>query len=169
MTPQAQKDMAELGLDEQALAAKQEHISQLLNGSVHQQLKASVALIDQTPDPYDALTRCENCEELKLDVKASKDGDVLLCDDCAKALAPKPRKKRSDAGKPKPKAPAIAQQPGKISAEQYERLNDLIVTAEDRRKEYEVAADNEAKALAHLEAAIRERNNFIDELAGKGK
>jgi hypothetical protein len=54
---------------------------------------------------YDGLERCENCEELKADVRASKDGDVLLCDDCARALAPKPRKPRSDKGTHKPKPP----------------------------------------------------------------
>ncbi len=116
----------------------------LMGDGLGEQLKASLELVGEKT-PYD-------------------EGGPFNLDTIAKQ-----RKPRKDKGTHRVKPPAIAQQPGKISAEQYERLNDLIVTAEDRRKEYEVAADNEAKALAHLEAAIRERNNFIDELAGKGK
>ena len=144
MTPQAQKDMTELGLDEQALAERQEHISQLLNGSVHEQLKASVAL--------------EN-EKLNNLIPSAWGG-------LAGGTKP-PRKKRSDAGKPKQKAPAIARQPGFLSAGQVLRLRDLIDTRETRRIEVEAAKDHLANREGALDAADNELDDFLNELQDK--
>ena len=138
VTP-AQKDMAELGLDEQSLAERQEHISQLLNGSdkLGEQLKASVALMDgmRPPDAF----------------------PVTL----------KMRKKRSDAGKPKQKAPAIAQQPGFLSAEQASRLTDLINSQESRRAEYDAAQDHVEFLAGRLDAARQELYDYLLQLQGK--
>lgn len=155
MTPQATKDMAELGLDEQALAARQEHISQLLNGSVHEQLKASVALMDKPQSKLVGRTieEIEHLNRISQGIEPAKP----------------PRKKRSDAGKPKQKASAIAQQPGFLSAEQASRLTDLINSQETRRAEYDAAQDHVEFLAGRLDAARHELYDYLLELQGKGK
>jgi len=77
---------------------------------------AATAQPSAKTSPYDALERCENCEELKLGVSAGAD-DVALCPDCVKALSKPLRKRRSDAGKPKPRKEAPEQDVHKLMVE----------------------------------------------------
>lgn len=144
MTKAEEAAMEELHTTPEKLAERQEHISQLLNGSIHEQLKASVAI-----------------ESKKLDNLIPSAWGGL-----AGGTKP-PRKKRSDAGKPKQKAPAIAQQPGFLSAEQASRLTDLINSQETRRAEYDAAQDHVEFLAGRLDAARQELCDYLLELQGK--
>lgn len=136
----AQKDMAELGLDEQGLIEKQAKLKQLLYGphKLGAELMTGIAQQTETQTARDTITQ-------------------------------KPaRKRRSDAGKPK-KAPAIAQQPGFLLPEQAARLTDLINTQETRRVELECAEAHVGHCQGRLDAVRQELYDYLAELQGEGK
>ena len=142
MTKTEQAALDELNMTPEALAAKQEHISQLLNGSdkLGEQLKASIALVDPN-------FGAGNTPEI---------------------THSKPtRRPRKDKGTHRVKPTAIAQQPGFLTPEQASRLTDLINSQESRRIELESAEAHKALCLGQLDAARQELYYYLLELQGK--
>ena len=168
MTGRELAAVQELGTTPEALAARTVEMDRIARETKAVSSRDMAAGADDgKSDPYSALECCENCDEFKLDVRASKDGDVMLCDDCAKALAPNPRKPRSDKGVPRIKAAAAAAAPapeqGKLSSTQASRLLDLIASAESRRVEWDAAQAHASKAQERMHDADAELLAFIRE------
>lgn len=151
MTKAEQAALEEMNTTPEKIAAHQAHISQLLNGSVHEQLNASVALI--SGETINAVPQVPKYVETT--------GQIVG--------ATIQRKRRKDAGIPRQKAPTIAQQPGSLSAEQASRLRDLIGSRESRRVELDATAELLGQHQTAFNHACLELNAFIDELQGKGK
>jgi len=104
------------------------------------QAKVAAILHGDKPqsDPYDALERCDKCEELKLDVKQTRYGK--RCPECAP-------KRRSDAGVPrKPRTQPSEQAPGVLTREQVAHIDKLRLKMRDTENNLAAATD------ANLEA-----------------
>ena len=157
--------LIELGLTEEQLAERGAKVSAMLVSTAAHVPITSPDVEAASFDPYAGLERCENCEELKLDVKAGKD-DVALCPECVKALTPKPRKPRSDKGKPKPPKPT-PQATGVLTTAQVLEITRLYA-AEMLAVDVSRQAQMEAVILAgKVEEAYNARCAYLETLAGK--
>ena len=113
------------------------------------QAKVAAILHGDKPqsDPYDALERCDKCEELKLDVKQTRYGK--RCPECAP-------KRRSDAGVPRTQP--SEQAPGVLTREQRDKLGKLI----HERDQARIAWDAAVSACDEAEVAFRQADEWLD-------
>ena len=178
MTKAERAALAEMDTTPERIAERQEHISQLLNGSDKHpawvaEAKAKTIALD-TPE-QEEFRKSTLGEQLKASVALMSGETINAVPQFPKyvettgqiASETTQRKRRKDAGIPRQKAPAIAQQPGFLSALQVLRLRDLIDTRETRRIELETAKDHLANREGALDAADNELDDFLNELQGK--
>ena len=117
------------------------------------QAKVAAILHGDKPqsDPYDALERCDKCEELKLDVKQTRYGK--RCPECAP-------KRRSDAGVPrKPRTQPSEQAPGVLTREDAAILEDMT-------RELVRAFDAKSRANEAYDEAVLAIRTKLDSLTG---
>ena len=95
----------------------------------------------------------------------SKEGIAEAKANAKDLFAQKPKKRRSDAGKPRVKPAEAA--PGAITREQAQRLADLIASKESRRVEWDACLDAAQMREQKFTAACVELDDFIASITAK--
>ena len=117
-----------------------------------------------TQDEMTALERgAERIAGMNLGI--SKEGIAEAKANAKDLFAQKPKKRRSDAGKPRVKPAEAA--PGAITREQAQRLADLIASKESRRVEWDACLDAAQKREQQFTAACVELDDFIASITAK--
>ena len=117
-----------------------------------------------TQDEMTALERgAERIAGMNLGI--SKEGIADAKANAKDLFAQKPKKQRSDAGKPRVKPAEAA--PGAITREQAIRLTGLIQVRESRRSQWEAAVDHATACEGVYQAALAELDDFIASITAK--
>ena len=95
----------------------------------------------------------------------SKEGIAEAKANAKDLFAQKPKKRRSDAGKPRVKPAEAA--PGAIAREQAQRLADLITSKESRRVQWDACLEAGRESEAEFTAACVELDDFIASITAK--
>lgn len=126
--------------------------------------QAALEELHMTPEQLEQ--RKEKVAAMLEEEKPSLKAEVTAIREAVKDLPPpKPtRKKRSDAGVPKPKKPPES---GCISAEQVARMEDLYETKQSLLAQLDAINDNQARTLASIDSITAEIKSAWLELQGK--